>query len=75
GKGAGPVNGYWARNQRWKLYYDGRLYDMEADPLEESPITASSPGAPGLASRKKLQAFLDKSGAAEAVKRFRVQKK
>ncbi|MEM9482000.1 MAG: sulfatase-like hydrolase/transferase, partial [Verrucomicrobiota bacterium] len=37
GKGAGPVNGYWARNQRWKLYYDGRLYDMEADPLEESP--------------------------------------
>jgi arylsulfatase A len=26
------------RDRRWKLYDDGRLYDMRNDPLEESPL-------------------------------------
>lgn len=28
----------WVRNQRWKLYDDGSLYNIPADPLEESPV-------------------------------------
>ncbi len=28
----------WIRNHRWKLYTDGRLYDMTSDPLEQMPI-------------------------------------
>jgi arylsulfatase A len=30
--------GYWVRNQRWKLYNDGRLFDMQNDPDESRPI-------------------------------------
>ena len=29
---------FWVRTQRWKLYSDGRLYDMEDDPQEASLI-------------------------------------
>jgi arylsulfatase A len=32
----------WVRNQRWKLYRDGRLYDIKNDPLEKSPIRSDS---------------------------------
>ena len=28
----------WVRNQRWKLYDDGRLFDMDKDPSETEPI-------------------------------------
>ena len=31
-----------ARTQRWKLYDDGRFYDVPADPLEESPLPLNS---------------------------------
>ena len=30
------------RDQRWKLYGDGRFFDVAADPLEESPLSADS---------------------------------
>lgn len=30
------------RDQRWKLYGDGRFYDVAADPLEKSPIADPS---------------------------------
>lgn len=29
----------WVRTTRWKLYSDGRLFDMQADPFEEHPST------------------------------------
>ena len=29
----------WAHDKRWKLFDDGRFYDMEKDPLESTPIT------------------------------------
>lgn len=32
----------WIRNHRWKLYTDGRLYDMVSDPLELTPILPES---------------------------------
>jgi arylsulfatase A len=28
------------RDHRWKIYEDGRLYDLDSDPEEESPIQA-----------------------------------
>ncbi len=43
-----------ARDQRWKLYNDGRLYDIPNDTLEENPITEG-----GEKPRAKLQAVLD----------------
>ncbi len=32
-----------ARDHRYKLYDDGRIYDVQADPLEESPLTDAVP--------------------------------
>ena len=32
--------GYWVRDRRWKLYNDGRLYNMEKDPREQNPETS-----------------------------------
>jgi arylsulfatase A len=46
----------WARDQRFKLYDDGRLFDVAADVLEERPL---APGA-GSEARRKLQAVLDR---------------
>jgi arylsulfatase A len=48
----------WARTQRWKLYRAGRLYDMQDDPLEESPILPAADTAETSAARKKLQNVL-----------------
>lgn len=48
-----------ARDTRWKLYGDGRLYDVGRDPLEERPVSAGQ-GLPDAAlARKRLQAALD----------------
>jgi hypothetical protein len=44
------------RDQRWKLYSDGALYDVPNDWLEESPAT----GAEAEKARQRLQATLDR---------------
>ncbi|HAV63087.1 MAG TPA: arylsulfatase A [Verrucomicrobiales bacterium] len=51
--------GRFARDHRFKLYDDGRLYDVPADPLEESALDTANlpPGA--MAARTRLQAVLD----------------
>ena len=43
-----------ARDQRYKLYDDGRLYDTVADPEEERPL-----GEERKAIRERLQRALD----------------
>ena len=54
-----------ARDQRWKLYGDGdyeragNLYDVPADPLEETPIEPIQAGEKVAAIRKRLQAVLN----------------
>lgn len=48
-----------ARTARYKLYDDGRFYDAENDPLEQSPIAAGSGTAEEEALREKLQGILD----------------
>jgi len=52
--------GQFARDKRYKLYGDGRLYDVPADLLEEEIIKASDQGKNAAASRKMLQSILDK---------------
>jgi len=49
----------WARTQRWKLYRDGRLYDLQKDPLEKSPILPEQEDDETLLFKKRLQTVLD----------------
>jgi arylsulfatase A len=53
-----------AWDHRWKLYMDGRLYDMKSDVMEKSPVVDG--GAEARAARKKLQALLDKMAKVKA---------
>jgi arylsulfatase A len=45
-----------ARDERWKLYGNNRLFDVENDVLEQRPVN----GPESDAIRKKLQAVLDR---------------
>ena len=49
-----PKPTIFARDQRWKLYSDGRLYDISSDALEQHPINEGPEGV-----RRRLQAVLD----------------
>ena len=59
-----PTRLVWDR--RWKLYLDGRLFDVPNDYLEQSPVTGGGPEA--AAARKKLQAALDYMARVKAPK-------
>ncbi|MEX2261584.1 MAG: sulfatase-like hydrolase/transferase [Bryobacteraceae bacterium] len=48
-----------ARDKRFKLYTDGRFYDIPADVLEQKPI-ASGQGGEAESARKRLQAVLNR---------------
>ncbi|HUW18857.1 MAG TPA: sulfatase-like hydrolase/transferase [Sedimentisphaerales bacterium] len=50
------------RDKRWKLYQTGELFDVQADPLEESPIGAGEGGEQAAAARRRFQAVLDSVG-------------
>ncbi len=51
-----------ARDQRWKLYDDGRLFDVPVDPREEHPLEEGSEGPEASAARQSLQEVLDSLG-------------
>ena len=46
----------WVRSQRWKLYRDGRLYDMREAPREKSPISEGTDSTEARDARRKLRA-------------------
>jgi arylsulfatase A len=48
----------WVRDKRWKLYDDGRLYDMQVDESEKKPIKAMADVADSQAARTNLANFL-----------------
>jgi arylsulfatase A len=48
----------WVRTHQWKLYRDGRLYDVQSDTLEKSPILGDSDTTQTAKIRKKLEAVL-----------------
>ncbi|MCO6455412.1 MAG: sulfatase-like hydrolase/transferase [Pirellulaceae bacterium] len=43
-----------ARDQRWKLYGDGRFYDVEQDVLEQTPLELPAQGSEARAAHDKL---------------------
>ena len=46
------------RDQRWKLYGDGRFFDVANDVLEKSPLDQDTVFGEAAAARKKLTAAL-----------------
>ena len=48
--------GRWVRNAQFKLYQDGRFFDMDNDPLEKSPLQSLTSAA--TSARSQLQAVL-----------------
>ena len=54
-----------ARSRQWKLYdagdfeRAGKLFDVQADPLEENPIEPDRAGRGATVARQQLQAVLD----------------
>jgi len=48
-----------AADHRYKLYRDGRFFDLAADPDETSPLEVASLESQPAAAAKKLQAVLD----------------
>lgn len=66
----------WARDKRYKLYANGKFYNVEADPLEESPLTLSSLSAEAATAHEKLQNLLDqyKNARPESAKSSRPAK-
>lgn len=56
-----------ARDQRWKLYSDGRLFDIPADPLEKHPLKKDdTPEA--AAARQKLLPVIESFASVRAAK-------
>ena len=47
------------RNQRWKLYSDGRFYDMLADPDEQKPLASDALPVSASVAHRELQEALD----------------
>jgi arylsulfatase A len=47
------------RNKHWKLYNDGRYYDMQADPDEKQPLASESLSPPASAAERELQNALE----------------
>ena len=52
------------RSSRWKLYSDGRLFDLSADRFEERPVPAGSDDEAD-AARRSLAAFRDRLRGSE----------
>jgi len=50
------------RDKRWKLYHTGELFDVQADPLEQSPILLGRAGEQATEARRRFQAVLDSVG-------------
>ncbi len=49
----------YARDQRYKLYGDGRLFDLAADPDEQRPVRPGAETEAAAAARQKLQKTID----------------
>jgi arylsulfatase A len=49
---------WWVRSQRWKLYDDGRLFDLKADPQEKKPVPVAGQSKETAAARAELRKAL-----------------
>jgi arylsulfatase A len=57
--GGAKAKAEFAHDHRFKLYADGRFFDVAADELERHPLDPKSLDAPAGAARTKLQGALD----------------
>lgn len=57
---------FWARTQRWKLYGDGRLYDVARDPRETQAIAAANDTQESARVRAMLSAVFRKLKVAQS---------
>lgn len=57
-RNGGPTSVEFARNQRYKLYADGRFFDVPADPQEKSPLDVTRLDADARKAHELLQAAL-----------------
>lgn len=55
--------GIFVRNKQYKLYSDGRFYDLAKDVLEEHPINLATAGAKVLATRDLLKTKMEEINA------------
>jgi arylsulfatase A-like enzyme len=53
---------HWVRTRDWKLYSDGRLFDMKADPREQSPVAKAKRTQKATAAITELQKVLRSLG-------------
>lgn len=58
-KDGGPTGVEFTRTQRYKLYADGRFLDLDADPLEQKPLSPSQQSTELSQVRADLRAALD----------------
>jgi len=59
-RNGGPDGQEFARNQRFKLYRDGRFFDIDQDVREQEPLEAEERDARAHHAYRKLQAVLDR---------------
>ena len=59
-RNGGATGKEFARTQRWKLYADGKFFDMDKDPEEKSPIPVNELSEKNIESHKMLLAALKK---------------
>lgn len=51
---------HWVRTRKWKLYDDGRLFDVKSDPAEARSVALDEQTPEAAAARKRLQEALDR---------------
>lgn len=50
----------YVQNKRWKLYQDGRFFDLQNDPLEKNPLKADHLSGEAQKIKRKFQQVLNK---------------
>ena len=50
---------WWVRNQRWKLYNEGQLFDLKNDLREKQPVGPGQDNPESIAARRTLQNALE----------------
>lgn len=68
------LNGGWyARDKRYKLRKNGKLLDLKNAPFEEIPVPDDTKDPDAIASRKNLQAVLDKLNPAAGNQKYKAK--
>ena len=50
---------HWVRDQRWKLYHNGKLFDVSRDPAEKNSVKKGAGNDEANAARRRLSSVLE----------------